>query len=308
MNTIIFKNMTISIKADSHRIQEGPAQPVVAYANWFQFGASERRLQPRVESRMFLSVHRGSGTLHINGRTYLAPAGYWFFLPWAHTIEYIADASDPFLVGGIHIIPAHAPGIPMRNQVAHSNADPLAGVPWRRDADLPFGRGLRQGSFDPSLGRLSGLIHYLIESFNLARPDRKKQEQVAKWLLEEISINLRQATSKGSRSVPPALFQVEAYVRQHLHRPLTVPELAKVANCSVAGIHRLFRLCRLETPAQWVAARRIERASHLLRTTRTPIKGVAGEVGIADPFQFSRFFKRHTGQSPRTYRIRQGVL
>jgi AraC-like DNA-binding protein len=300
--------MTISINLSSRARPGGPARPVVAYANWFQFGASERQVRPQVESRMFLSVHRGSGTLHINGRTYPAPAGSWFFLPWAHAIEYTADAADPFLVGGIHIIPAHAPGIPLRNQVAHSNADPLAGVPWRRDADLPCGRGLRHGSFDPSLGRLSGLIHYLIESFNPARPDRRKQEQAAEWLLEEISINLRQTPAKGSRSVPPALFQVEAYIRQHLHRPLTVSELAKVANCSVVGIHRLFRLCRQETPAHWVAARRVERASHLLRTTRTPIKAVAGEVGIADPFQFSRFFKRHTGHSPRAYRIRQGIL
>jgi AraC family transcriptional regulator len=70
----------------------------------------------------------------------------------------------------------------------------------------------------------------------------------------------------------------------------------------------MFQLGRKQTPAKWVAAQRIERAAHLLRTTRLPVQQVAEESGIPDPFQFSRFFKRHTGHSPRAYRIRQGIL
>ena len=257
---------------------------------------------------MLLSVHRGSGTLHINGQTYPARCGSWFFLPWAHAIEYAADASDPFFVGGIHIIPDHAPGIPVRNRVAHGSGDALAGVSYRRDADLPCGRGLRQGSFEPGRGRLNALIHYLIESFQTERPDGHRQRRAAEWLLEELSINLRQAPSSGSEILSPTLFRLETYIRQNLHRPLTIPIMAKAANCSVAGIHRMFQLVRKQTPAKWVAAQRTERAAHLLRTTSLPVQEVAKEVGIADPFQFSRFFKRHTGYSPRSYRQRQGIL
>jgi AraC-like DNA-binding protein len=308
INGCIFKNMTISIRRGPRKNRRNIPSPIVVYANWFQFGASKRLVQPRVESRMLLSVHRGSGALNINGRTYPARCGSWFFLPWAHAIEYVADASDPFFVGGIHIIPDHAPGIPVRNRVAHGSGDALAGVPYRRDADLPCGRGLRQGSFEPGRGRLNALIHYLIESFQTERPEGNKQRRAAEWMLEEISINLKQAPSSGSEILSPSLFRLETYIRQNLNRPLTIPILAKVANCSVAGIHRMFQLVRKQTPAKWVAAQRTERAAHLLRTTSLSVQEVAKEVGIADPFQFSRFFKRHTGYSPRSYRQRQGIL
>ena len=308
MNGLLFKNMAFCIKPRAPANRGRKPSPILVYANWFQFGASKRLVQPRVESRMLLSVHRGSGTVHINGQTYPAPCGSWFFLPWGHAIEYVADASDPFFVGGIHIIPDHAPGIPVRNWVAHGSGDALAGVPYRRDADLPCGRGLRQGSFEPGRGRLNALIHYLIESFQTERPDGHRQRRAAEWLLEEISINLRQAPSSGSEILSPTLFRLETYIRQNLHRPLTIPILAKAANCSVAGIHRMFQLVRKQTPAKWVAAQRTERAAHLLRTTSLPVQEVAIEVGIADPFQFSRFFKRCTGYSPRRYRQRQGIL
>ena len=300
--------MTFSINTTPKKIHRGTLHPILVYANWFQFGASQRLDRPRVESRMFLSVHRGSGILKINGRPHPARAGSWFFLPWAHAIEYAADSSDPFLVGGIHIIPDHAPGIPVRNQVAHSQGDELAGAPYRRDADLPCGRGLRQGTFEPGRGRLNALIHYLIESFHPERPDRRNQCQAAERLLEEICLNLKQVPSAGPGILSPGLFRLETYIRQNLHGPLTVPDLAKVAHCSVAGVHRMFQLGRKQTPAKWVAAQRIERAAHLLRTTRLPVQQVAEESGIPDPFQFSRFFKRHTGHSPRAYRIRQGIL
>jgi transcriptional regulator GlxA family with amidase domain len=58
----------------------------------------------------------------------------------------------------------------------------------------------------------------------------------------------------------------------------------------------------------WVARERAERAAYLLRTTRSPLKAIAEEVGINDPFQFSRFFKRMNGLPPREYRKRQGIL
>ena len=105
---------------------------------------------------------------------------------------------------------------------------------------------------------------------------------------------------------------IEAFERHYraVHLPLTrrIPGLARVGKCSVAGIHRLFRHWHDDTPAKWIAGERIEQAAYLLRTTRSPVKNIAEDVGIPDQFQFSRFFKRHAGCSPREYRKRQGIL
>jgi AraC-like DNA-binding protein len=302
-------NMTISIKQKKRKTPKQTPRPILVYGNWFQFRAGERLTRSRaVESRMLLSVHRGSGVFRINGKDYPAGTGSWFFLPWAHAIEYAADAADPFLVGGLHVIPDHDHGYPVRNQVAHEKGDRLAGVRYRRDADLLCGTHLLEGSFAPRHCRLRALVVYLIESFDPQRPDEAKQRQSAEWLLEEIGIALEDKPPLGPKPRPEVLARVEAHVRQNLHKPLNVPGLARVGKCSVAGIHRLFRHWHDETPAKWIAGERIEQAAYLLRTTRSPVKNIAEDVGIPDQFQFSRFFKRHAGCSPREYRKRQGIL
>jgi AraC-like DNA-binding protein len=302
------KNMTNSIKKGKRK---NPAQapcPILVYANWFQFRAGERLARSRVESRMLLSVQRGSGILRINGQDHIARTGSWFFLPWAHDVEYAADPVDPFFVGGIHLIPDHDHGHPVCNQVAHESGDPLAGASYRRDADWHGGSGLLKGFFSPRRQRFGALIDYLIESFEPERPDETKQRQAAEWLLGEISIALKDTAPTGPKPLPEVLPRLESYVRKNLNASLGIPDLARAGNCSIAGIHRLFRLWLNETPAKWVADFRAEHAALLLRTTRMPIKQIAEQVGISDPFQFSRFFKRHVGCSPRVYRHRQGIL
>ena len=196
----------------------------------------------------------------------------------------------------------------MRNQVAHEKSDRLAGVNYRRDADLLCGKHLLEGSFAPRHCRLRALVVYLIESFDPQRPDEAKQRQSAEWLLKEIGIALEDTPPLGPKPRPEVLARVEAHVRQNLDKPLSVPGLARVGKCSVAGIHRLFRHWHDEAPAKWIAGERIEQAAYLLRTTRSPVKNIAEDVGIPDQFQFSRFFKRHAGCSPREYRKRQGIL
>lgn len=57
------------------------------------------------------------------------------------------------------------------------------------------------------------------------------------------------------------------------------------------------------TPRRWLEERRVELAAHRLRETDRPIQAIAAEVGYADPFHFSRVFRRVTGQSPRRWRL-----
>ncbi len=60
---------------------------------------------------------------------------------------------------------------------------------------------------------------------------------------------------------------------------------------------RVFRAYTGYTPAQFQQVRRIERAKHLLQSGRS-VKETADLLGYADPFYFSRLFKKRTGISP----------
>ena len=68
---------------------------------------------------------------------------------------------------------------------------------------------------------------------------------------------------------------------------------------------RLNRLVRAETghSAQHVVhARLVREACRLLMHVQAPVSQLAFDLGFGDPAYFSRFFKRHTGQTPAAYR------
>lgn len=69
---------------------------------------------------------------------------------------------------------------------------------------------------------------------------------------------------------------------------------------------RLNRLVRAETghSAQHIVHERLVReACRLLIHVQAPVSQLAFDLGFSDPAYFSRFFKRHTGQTPVAYRL-----
>ncbi len=55
-------------------------------------------------------------------------------------------------------------------------------------------------------------------------------------------------------------------------------------------------------PARYLTRLRLEQASRLLLTTRLDIAHIAARVGYEDPLYFSRMFRQHFQQSPRSFR------
>jgi two-component system response regulator YesN len=50
---------------------------------------------------------------------------------------------------------------------------------------------------------------------------------------------------------------------------------------------------------------RVEKAKQLLRDTAMKVADIAYETGFSDPHYFSSIFKKHTGLSPREFRVRE---
>jgi AraC family transcriptional regulator, arabinose operon regulatory protein len=81
-----------------------------------------------------------------------------------------------------------------------------------------------------------------------------------------------------------------------------LPSLASQLGVSYSTLRQKFAASTGHGPAHWLAQHRCQIAQKLLADTDTPIKQIATQVGIPDPFSFSRTFKRVTGVSPETYR------
>lgn len=90
--------------------------------------------------------------------------------------------------------------------------------------------------------------------------------------------------------------RVLAHIQGSLGKPLSLAELAGVGGMSVPHFRRLFRRHTGRSPVAFVTAQRVARAKELL-LRGLPIKTVAQQVGIPDPFYFMRVFKQTTGRS-----------
>ncbi len=93
-----------------------------------------------------------------------------------------------------------------------------------------------------------------------------------------------------------------AYAREHLHTPLTVPELADVAHLSPRQFSRAFHAETGQSPGKAIENMRTEAARALMEHTRHPIDVVARQTGFSDGDHMRRAFLRAFGQPPQTLR------
>ncbi len=93
-----------------------------------------------------------------------------------------------------------------------------------------------------------------------------------------------------------------AYAREHLHTPLTVPQLAEAACLSPRQFSRAFHAETGQSPAKAIENMRVEAARSLMELTRHPIDVVARQTGFSDRDHMRRAFLRAFGQPPQTLR------
>jgi AraC-like DNA-binding protein len=91
------------------------------------------------------------------------------------------------------------------------------------------------------------------------------------------------------------------FVRAEAHRPLALAEVARAVHVSPNYLTGLFRATTGAPLGRFVLEERIALAQRRLRVTGATVKTVALELGFADPFTFSRAFKRVTGKAPRVW-------
>ena len=99
------------------------------------------------------------------------------------------------------------------------------------------------------------------------------------------------------------LRRVIEYIMENLEGNPTLEGMAAVANFSPYHFARLFKAATGLAPYQFVVARRIERAQHLLRTNgKLGLAEVAFRSGFSDQSHFCLHFKRIAGVTPRRFR------
>lgn len=95
--------------------------------------------------------------------------------------------------------------------------------------------------------------------------------------------------------------QLVGFIETNLAKDITLDDLARYTNYSVAHICRTFKEITNNTLIGYINEKRIQKAKSLLKEEKT-IKEIALEVGFYNYSYFYKTFKKSTGLSPEDYR------
>lgn len=99
-----------------------------------------------------------------------------------------------------------------------------------------------------------------------------------------------------------ALQRVLKFIDGNLSRDISLNEVAQAAFLSPNYLSQLLKKQTGMAFIEWLTARRMEQAQHLLAHTVERISEIANSVGFADEAYFTRRFRQRFGQSPTEYR------
>ena len=100
------------------------------------------------------------------------------------------------------------------------------------------------------------------------------------------------------------LLPVVRYIEQHFAEPISMTEMAGLAQLSSTHFNRRFRQLLRMTPMQYLRAVRVQAAQRLLTTTSRTLAEIAMDVGYTDQSHLTKRFREATGMTPADYRKR----
>ncbi|GAB5536828.1 MAG: AraC family transcriptional regulator [Rubricoccaceae bacterium] len=171
----------------------------------------------------------------------------------------------------------------------------IAAAAGAASGDGPSGIGVAQWdpTFTDALGRMLDVLGDP-EAVSVLGPGRVREVLYAAIQGEA------GALIRGHRGGGQEMARIVGYVRDHVHEPISVDDLARRAGMSRSAFDRRFKEATSYAPLQFVKTMRLNEAAILLRQGAT-VGDAADAVGYASPSQFSREFRRQFAMPPRAW-------
>lgn len=96
--------------------------------------------------------------------------------------------------------------------------------------------------------------------------------------------------------------RITAYVEDHISRPISLGDLARLVNLSASYFPVAFKSVFGASPHNYILQQRIEHAKKQMMISDAPLSEIALACGLSDQAHLSRTFRRITGTTPSAWR------
>ena len=260
-----------------------------------------------MQSRAFFWCKGGKGHFVVNGEEFNLNPQDLYLLPWDRTISYHPDSKDPMYTGHVHLVPFYKHGSEWIPNVPHATGDVAYNSPDRKDADWPNLDGVVH--FKINAGDCIGLLlDYIIRNhMKTCGEDEMQARRLGNLLVYEL-LQLKSTRSEPMEHLPEELLRLVAHVNSSYMRSLTVSELAEVIKRSRSHVLKLFKTHLGISAKNYIINKQLEEACELLICTTLSIAEVGQQVGIWNPYHFSKLFRKHIHLSPSAFRQIRGPI
>ena len=152
----------------------------------------------------------------------------------------------------------------------------------------------------PANNTVSAFAEEFPPLFRGRKADRR--EQIFNLSLALVMYILGRPKIRWQQPLPDNIAAAVAAINESPAFPWTTTRLARRVAMSTDGFSRSFRRWLHTTPIRYVQQVRIREACRLLSEGDGSIDRIAGQLGFADRFHFSRVFKQLTNTTPARYR------
>ena len=266
----------------------------------FQFAAGQIVNSSCIQSRAWLWCKSGCGEMTLNGRDITLAAADLWLLPWNRRISFRSSNKDPLYIGMVHVVPDYRPADAPVYAVPHHRQHPLFDAPDRRDGDIPGLQNNASRHLNPATP-LAHLLNYAITWFQRGERDLATARKIANLLIQETVVSFM-SVKPASGALPPLLLRALIHIDRCYPDAPTVEDVARLLQRSESYLLKLFRRHLNTTVKAYIIDTQIRGACEYLASSNLTVAEVGQRVGIADPYHFSRAFRRRKKCTPSQYR------
>jgi AraC-like DNA-binding protein len=267
------------------------------HAGYFQCDISTRRPQRNLETHGgLIYVTSGEGTWHMGSWSFPCRRGCLFAIPvdTRVSMEFVKSRPLGYYYCYFEMVEGSKESLmwPWNFGCETSTITPFVNAPFKVEIAAHF----RTLQYELSLNNVLGFAAARAQLLSLGVAFARMQN--AEKPLAQNTTPPSSALSK--KSLPEPLAKVLDYVQERLEKDISLPDLAKVAQCSERHLTTLFKTNINTSPMTWVREQRIRVAQKML-TQGLAVKDIANRLHYSDSHHFSRSFKQSTGISPTDF-------